>query len=345
LLEAEKAAIRLAAVDVASNIAAGADEAARLTQTLYDAVAAFNIASARGNMQYSGRGGDPRDFMNGPGNPQNNTFAGSTYTPPARRSGGGGGGSGRESDMQRTAKKLFDDTRTAAEKYKIALQELDAVYASGAISAEVYERKQAQLKEQFENAGSFAKSVAGTVKSSMDGLFNSIFEGGGKAGEAIEGLGKKLAAMALQQSTYSLLARLLPGTFGAGGFIPLLANAKGNAFDGGKVTAFARGGIVGGPTMFGMRGGMGLMGEAGPEAIMPLTRIGGKLGVASQRGGGTVVQIIDQRRSGADIEQRTERGPDGREFVTMVVKDAQSRGELDGSTRQRFGSPVQKVRR
>ena len=45
---------------------------------------------------------------------------------------------------------------------------------------------------------------------------------------------------------------------------------------------FASGGIVAGPTLFPMRGGQGLMGEAGPEAIMPLARgADGKLGVRS----------------------------------------------------------------
>lgn len=62
-------------------------------------------------------------------------------------------------------------------------------------------------------------------------------------------------------------------------------NARGNVFLSGSVLAFASGGVVGGPTLFGMNGGrLGLMGEAGPEAILPLTRgSDGRLGV---RGGG-----------------------------------------------------------
>lgn len=61
-----------------------------------------------------------------------------------------------------------------------------------------------------------------------------------------------------------------------------IAFAKGGVFSGGNnVTAFADGGVVGTPTMFPMSGGRtGLMGEAGAEAIMPLTRgYDGKLGV------------------------------------------------------------------
>ena len=50
----------------------------------------------------------------------------------------------------------------------------------------------------------------------------------------------------------------------------LFANAKGNVIANGRITPFAGGGIVNSPVMFPLRGGTGLMGEAGPEAIMPL---------------------------------------------------------------------------
>lgn len=65
-------------------------------------------------------------------------------------------------------------------------------------------------------------------------------------------------------------------------------NAKGNVYSAGDVIPFASGAIFNGPTTFPIRGGkLGLLGEAGPEAIMPLTRgRDGKLGVRSQGGGG-----------------------------------------------------------
>jgi phage-related minor tail protein len=53
----------------------------------------------------------------------------------------------------------------------------------------------------------------------------------------------------------------------------------------GKAIPFADGGIVNSPLLFAQHGGVGMMGEAGPEAIMPLARgPDGKLGV---RGGGS----------------------------------------------------------
>jgi lambda family phage tail tape measure protein len=107
------------------------------------------------------------------------------------------------------------------------------------------------------------------------------------------------------------------GLFGGGGgglFGSLFGGlfADGAAFRGGNVVPFARGGVVESPTLFPMsRGRTGLMGEAGPEAIMPLHRLpNGGLGVAAASGGGgqvihvNYVANIDAR--GADREGLTE---------------------------------------
>jgi len=65
--------------------------------------------------------------------------------------------------------------------------------------------------------------------------------------------------------------------------------AMGGAFMRG-VRMFAGGDVVNRPTLFGMAGGLGMMGEAGPEAILPLVRgPNGKLGVAAHGGGGQTV--------------------------------------------------------
>ena len=80
----------------------------------------------------------------------------------------------------------------------------------------------------------------------------------------------------------------------------LVPSAMGNVFAKNKIVPYAYGGIVNKPTLFPMANGAGLMGEAGPEAIMPLKRgKDGKLGVQSAGGVGNVVVNVDA--SGSNV--------------------------------------------
>lgn len=108
-------------------------------------------------------------------------------------------------------------------------------------------------------------------------------------------LGDALKSIAKQMAS-SWLQKLIGGWLGG-----LLPNATGNVFAGGQVMPFANGGVVTAPTLFPMARGMGLMGEAGPEAVMPLKRgSNGRLGVEASNGGGVTnitmnVNAVDSR--------------------------------------------------
>lgn len=120
----------------------------------------------------------------------------------------------------------------------------------------------------------------------------AVFDGM-KLSDALE-----TVARSMIQTTYS--AAIKPVTDQVGGLIArgvggvmegLLPFADGAGFAQGRVMPFANGGIVAGPVAFPMRGGTGLMGEAGPEAIMPLARgPDGKLGVRG--GAGRAVNVV-----------------------------------------------------
>ena len=105
----------------------------------------------------------------------------------------------------------------------------------------------------------------------LTGALRSATTGGRGLEDVLKGLGNRLSDIAL-----------------AAGMRPL-ETMLGNAIGGlvGSVTPFADGGVVRSPSFFPMGGDMGLMGEAGAEAILPLQRgPDGALGVAAAGGGG-----------------------------------------------------------
>jgi|TARA_Y100000052_G_scaffold16306_1_gene15951 tape measure domain-containing protein len=96
-------------------------------------------------------------------------------------------------------------------------------------------------------------------------------------------------------------------------------NAKGNVFAKNKIVPYAYGGIVNKPTIFPMANGMGLMGEAGPEAIMPLKRgRGGKLGVEASGGVGSIVVNVDA--SGTSVEGDQQQGQELGRLISAAVQ-------------------------
>jgi len=102
---------------------------------------------------------------------------------------------------------------------------------------------------------------------------------------------RALADVAAQMATQAIFgAKSVGGTGGGGGLISYLSDllavsstassAYGNVFTRSGVERFASGGVVSRPTVFPFANGVGLMGEAGPEAVMPLRRMpSGRLGV------------------------------------------------------------------
>jgi phage-related minor tail protein len=192
-----------------------------------------------------------------------------------------------------------------------------------------------KMTKSMEKLGDLGKQASSAIRGAFDGLFDD-------PARALRDLAKQLAQMAL----YRGLANAFPSAFGAGGAVPLVANARGNVFNRGAVQAFAAGGIVSRATAFGMAGGrMGVMGEAGPEAILPLTRIGGKLGVAAQGGGGSIVQVNVINNTGAPVERRESRGRDGKRQVDLIIGESVASGRQDGALRARFGVPPSPIKR
>jgi lambda family phage tail tape measure protein len=156
-----------------------------------------------------------------------------------------------------------------------------------------------------------------------------------------------MARSVIKQLFEVLVVQRLVGSFnattgvGSGivGSIASIFQADGGAWQGGsQITAYANGGVVGGPTYFPMSGGKtGLMGEAGPEAIMPLKRgKDGKLGVATEGGGAvTVVQNFNFSANGDDSVKKiiAQAAPQIANMAKASLLDDRRRG---GSTKAAF---------
>ncbi|MBL3704720.1 phage tail tape measure protein [Sulfitobacter sp. BDSS02] len=152
-----------------------------------------------------------------------------------------------------------------------------------------------ELQRMRESLAATGADVAVLERGLSKGLrraFDGVVFDGMKLSDALETMARSMV-----QTSYS--AAMRPVTNHFGGLMAkgvnsivegLLPFENGAAFSQGRVMPFARGGIISGATTFPMRGGLGLMGEAGPEAIMPLARgADGKLGV---KGGGSSVNVV-----------------------------------------------------
>ncbi len=149
-------------------------------------------------------------------------------------------------------------------------------------------RMRGSLEATGQDVATLERGLSRGLRKAFDG---AVFDGV-RLSDAL-----KTVARSLVNTTYNAAMRPVTNHFGGmisqgvGSLVQgILPFGKGGAFSQGRVTPFAKGGVVGGPMAFPMRGGMGLMGEAGPEAIMPLARgPDGKLGVRGAGGGGTTV--------------------------------------------------------
>ena len=156
--------------------------------------------------------------------------------------------------------------------------------------------------EQFaQSAFDFAKQAEQAVVNAFQGMEDALvkFVTTGKlnfkdfANAIIADLTRMMVRALIVKPLFNFL---FPG-LADGGVVDggeLKKSAKGNVFAKNKIVPYAYGGIVNKPTLFPMANGMGLMGEAGAEAIMPLRRhSNGKLGVEASGGMGNVVVNVD----------------------------------------------------
>jgi phage-related minor tail protein len=159
---------------------------------------------------------------------------------------------------------------------------LEATLAGSAGMVAAFDGELARMRDSLVFTGrevnTLSSGIGGGLRRAFDGL---VFDGV-KLSDALRGVARTMAdtiyGVAMKPVQNALGGALAQGLNGLlGGSMPF---EKGGAFVQGRVMPFAKGGVVAQATAFPMRGATGLMGEAGPEAIMPLARgADGRLGV------------------------------------------------------------------
>lgn len=175
------------------------------------------------------------------------------------------------------------DISTDLDSFEQRLEELENSIGAADAMAAAFRGEMEEVSASMQNASRNAAGLSRSFGTTLKNAFTDLIFDGTRASDVLVQVGKSLAGSVLN-------AALKPVTSAIGGAISgaLLGGvfAQGGVMSQGRVQAFANGGIVGGPTLFPMAGGRtGLMGEAGPEAIMPLTRgADGRLGISAAGG-------------------------------------------------------------
>jgi lambda family phage tail tape measure protein len=235
----------------------------------------------------------------------------------------------------------------------------DQAEAKKALAEDVYNREQYLLSDGFKRNQAYSTAFEDLFKGMGDALVDFALTGKTSFGDMVNSMIIGLIKLEMQMA----MTNMYNGMGGMSGILGSFASAftgtpvpsaKGNVFNNGGIQAFAKGGaftngIVSSPSMF----NMGVMGEAGPEAIMPLRRgSDGSLGVAASGGssGGNVsVQVINNSNAQATTNETTD--SKGNRKIEVVIGDMNA-GEISrsGSSSQKsirstFGIQPQLIRR
>jgi len=225
--------------------------------------------------------------------------------------GGGGGGSvttdhiaqlTREIEQRQRLIGVYGEQQRYLENYievENRLGEDRANYTEQQIS------EMAALITQMETNEDRWNSLFNTFSSNIESALMNIVTGSDSVVDAFKGMMRSILLEVYQQQVAKPAANFL------GNLLGNMFMANGGAFVGGRLQAYASGGVVDSPTFFNHSGGRGLMGEAGPEAILPLRRASnGKLGV--QVSGGNSESIV--------INQSFNFSANGDESVKAIIR-------------------------
>ena len=191
----------------------------------------------------------------------------------------------------------------------LQIETLESSMEGATAMAASFEAELRRMRATFAATGQDVQTLERGMSRGLRRAFDGVVLDGMKLSDALRSVAQSMISTA-----YSAAVKPVTDHFGGllaqgvgnlmGSILPF---EKGAGFAQGRVMPFAKGGVVGSPTFFAMRGSTGLMGEAGPEAIMPLTRAAdGSLGVRAQGGAAAVSIVMNIQTPDADSFRRSQ---------------------------------------
>ena len=171
----------------------------------------------------------------------------------------------------------------------------------------------------IEQAADDRLALENSITQAMETGFMAMIDGTMSVKDAFKSMAAAIIKELIQVMVVQKAVAGLQMIFGGGDLFGGASwSANGDVVGSSGIQAYADGGVVGGPTMFQHGGGLGVMGEAGPEAIMPLSRgSNGKLGVQMEGGGGGDTYVTNNHYSiSANTSEDTKR------LVTQTIQQA-----------------------
>lgn len=235
----------------------------------------------------------------------------------------------RMNELEEEGKKLRESLRNPTEILADTQETLNELISSGAIDLETYNRAAKQAIETYDKQTKVAKTATNVMRD-LGATFTSSAEeavmSGQKFRDVLQGLAEDIERIMLRRM---ILEPFFNSLFGDAGIFSSLmpssgtktSSAHGNVFSSNRLLAYADGGIIRSRIQFPMaNGGVGIAGEAGPEAIIPLSRTrGGDLGVKADVGGGTVVNVYAPPGSQVSQDRKMEGGI---EHINIMIDEA-----------------------
>lgn len=254
-----------------------------------------------------------------------------------------GAGTWRMNNAGGEVSRPYQEAITDAEKYAAALDDLEEKKARGEISYEGYLQRQKEINEQYDTGTKLVKQFGdailstsvNTLANELSSLGEALVSGadgwksfGDAMGDTLETVIKMIPKLAIQVGLQKLATNIadpvgwalvgggLVGSVGTG----MLGNANGGVYASPSLHQYANG-VYDRPQTFAFARG-GVFAEAGPEAIMPLSRdSSGRLGVAAQ--GGAKVSVEVHNYSSTPISSKTQTLTDaaGNKKIIMTIRE------------------------